>query len=152
MSSNYKDDVFLYGSTGKAITLTDLPPYVESRLAANKTVVLYVHGRGAEPNKSLHEEKIVGTIEQQHGVECIMFSWDSEAGGALLSKLLDRERPLSKVPRGIHKLAEAPLSQPSKNCPARLFYSFTVWVASLCSTFFPKGYGQRHRRRSLTRR
>lgn len=106
MSSNYKDDVFLYGSTGKEIALVYLSSYVKSRLAANKTVVLYVHGRGAEPNKSLHEEKIVETIERQHGVECIMFSWDSEAGGIFPAKLLDRKRPLKHVPRGADKLAE----------------------------------------------
>jgi hypothetical protein len=106
MDSKYNDDVFLYGSTGKAIALTDLPQYVERRLADNKTVVLYIHGRGAEPNKSLHEKGIVEKIEQQHGVECIMFSWDSEAGGGFLGKLRDRERPLKHVPRGADKLAE----------------------------------------------
>lgn len=47
-------------------------------LSAEKPVVLYVHGRGNEPKKTL-KEHILTTLEKDYSVKVLMFNWDSKA-------------------------------------------------------------------------
>ena len=46
--------------------------------AARKPVVLYVHGRGNEPKKTM-KRRILETLEADYGVKVLMFNWDSKA-------------------------------------------------------------------------
>lgn len=64
--------------------------------ATKKPVVIFVHGRGAEPNKSLNkgtfvEGGAVRKLEDQYKATVVMFNWDSQAF------LFDRSKPLSKM-------------------------------------------------------
>ncbi len=61
-----------------------------------KPVILFVHGRGKEPKKSLEggrlvEGKAVHKLEDNYDANVLMFNWDSKASGK------DRSQPLSKM-------------------------------------------------------
>lgn len=101
----YRDDVVLNGSNAQPIDLAAIAAYLQMRWNNGTSVVVYVPGRGVEPDKSLRDEKIVAHLEAQHRVECIMINWDAKAGGILPWRLFDRERPLANAPRGAEKLA-----------------------------------------------
>lgn len=100
-SSGYVAGNSLYTASGGPMKVEDLPAYLDTQFNNNIPVVIYVHGRGKEPNKSLSRKKIVQKIEKQHQVACIMFNWDSAFRGV---NFLDRERPIANVPDGAVKL------------------------------------------------
>lgn len=55
-------------------------------LADGRPLVLYVHGRGDEPEKTARA-RILERIEDEHGVKVLMFNWDSR--GRLLHRPVD---------------------------------------------------------------
>ena len=77
---------------------SELPALLDSLLADGKPVILFVHGRGKEPNKSLKgglfvKGKAVHKLESGYKANVLMFNWDSERG----SGFKDRSRPLSNM-------------------------------------------------------
>ena len=98
----YNADTPLYTSDSKAWRLDELPEVLDMLFASHKPVVLFVHGRGKEPNKSLNGStfttgKAVHKIELGYGVRVLMFNWDSAFKGL---NVFDREVPLSHTPAG----------------------------------------------------
>ncbi len=92
----------LYTSDAKAWRIDQLPAVLAQLNASGKPVVLFVHGRGKEPGKSLlggtfTEGMAVHKIERGYDVKVLMFNWDSAFHGL---NLFDREVPLSHTPAG----------------------------------------------------
>ena len=56
--------------------LTAEESVLDGLFATGRPVVVYVHGRGREPGKTLRED-IVGRLEREYGVGVLMFNWDS---------------------------------------------------------------------------
>lgn len=72
---------------------------LDAALAKGKPLLVYVHGRGKEPRKSLVTKKIVPVVlEDRYDVTVLMVSWDSHGVA------FDRKRPLTKVPVGAVRL------------------------------------------------
>jgi len=92
----------LYTSDARGWRITDLPVVLDEFAKTGKPIVLFVHGRGKEPGKSLKggtfvEGKAVHKIEKGYGAKVIMFNWDSAFRGF---NLHDREVPLSHTEAG----------------------------------------------------
>jgi esterase/lipase superfamily enzyme len=65
-----------------------------------KPVVLYIHGRGSEPGKTL-KDNIAGTLERDYGVRVLMFNWDSH-----VPRLLPFRRPVDKAQASAPELSD----------------------------------------------
>ncbi len=121
----YQDRIYLYRSDGGALDLADLPGWLLQR---HKPVLLHVHGRGQEPNKSLHQKQTVRQLEQDFALDCLLFSWDSHPAGLIgPARLMNRSIPLANAARGAQKLTEvlqvlANMAQPA-HLPALLVHS-----------------------------
>lgn len=92
----------LYTSEGNAWRTDQFNTVMENLVGRNKPIVLFVHGRGKEPGKSLlgatfTEGKAVHKIERGYDVSVLMFNWDSAFKGF---NFLDREVPLSHTDAG----------------------------------------------------
>jgi hypothetical protein len=90
----------LYTGDCIAWRLDQLALVLDSLFNRGKPVVVFVHGRGKEPNKSLKgasfvEGKAVPKIELGYNVSVLMFNWDSAFRGVAF---WDRGTPLSNVP------------------------------------------------------
>jgi hypothetical protein len=128
MALQYDPQVLVYTSDATPFRLDGVKPLFDRLLRGTKPVVLFVHGRGDEPKKSLKgtgffanlvgvEGRAVQKLEQ-YGSAVVMFSWDSRRG----SGLTDRERPLANMPDAarrfaavlgeVAKAAAAPASRP----------------------------------------
>lgn len=90
----------LYTSSGVGHPITELPMLLDDLSTTGKPVILFVHGRGKEPNKSLRnkgglivEGRAVHKLESGYKAKVLMFNWDSERGCGFK----DRERPLSNM-------------------------------------------------------
>lgn len=122
---HYQDPIYLYRSDGSALDPADLPTWLAAR---HKPVLLHVHGRGREPNKSLHQKQTVRQLEQDFEIDCLLFSWDSHPAGVIgPARWLNRSVPLANAPRGAQKLATvlqvlAGMAQPAR-LPALLVHS-----------------------------
>ncbi|MBC7467034.1 MAG: alpha/beta hydrolase [Bdellovibrio sp.] len=86
----------LYLRDGSKFGFENIDQAMDRAYTAGKPVVLFVHGRGSEPNKSLDkatfvEGGAVRKIEDQYKATVVLFSWDSQAF------LFDRTKPLSKM-------------------------------------------------------
>jgi hypothetical protein len=115
---DYQDDIYLYRSDGSALDLADLPDWLAQR---ERPVLLHVHGRGREPNKSLHDKQTVQQLERDFGVDCLLFSWDSHPNGVFgPARWLNRSVPLANAPRGAQKLAAVLQVLASMDTPPRL--------------------------------
>jgi len=87
----------LYTSDSRAWRIQDLPGVLDGLYAAGKPIVLFIHGRGKEPGKSLQggtfaKGMAVHKLERGYDVRVLMFNWDSAFHGF---NFLDREVPLS---------------------------------------------------------
>lgn len=92
----------LYTSDTEAWRIDQFDTVMANLLGRNKPVVLFIHGRGKEPNKGLlgatfTEGKAVHKIERGYDVSVLMFNWDSAFRGF---NFLDREVPLSHTDAG----------------------------------------------------
>ncbi|GEM_PF-1385184 len=92
--------------------ISEIDTILDKIYAAKKPIVLYVHGRGNEPKKTL-KEHIVETLEKDYGIKVLMFNWNSKA--------LLLHRPVNEALEGgvslrnvIERLAKYRLSNPDK--------------------------------------
>lgn len=98
--SNYP----LYVRDGSKFGFDDVEKALDRVYSTGKPVVVFIHGRGNEPNKSLDkatfvEGGAVRKIEEYYNATVLMFNWDSQAF------LYDRTKPLSKMKRSADSLA-----------------------------------------------
>ena len=111
MAIQYDPQFFVYTSDATPFKLDGVKPLFDRLLRGSKPIVLFVHGRGDEPKKSLKgtgffvglfgvEGKAVQKLEQ-YGSSVVLFSWDSRRG----SGLTDRERPLANMPDSARRFA-----------------------------------------------
>lgn len=96
----------LYTSDGRAWRLDQFEAAMAVVRQEGKPVVLFVHGRGKEPNKAIYgatftEGKAIHKIELGYGVRVLMFNWNSAFKGW---SFLDREVPLSNTAAGAESL------------------------------------------------
>lgn len=121
----------LYTSDKVGYPISELPVVLDSLLAKSKPIILFVHGRGEEPNKSLRleggifvEGRAVHKLESGYDANVLMFNWDSERG----SGFKDRGRPLSNMPaasQAFTQLLEG-IKQYRKNNPQSLSIALIV--------------------------
>ncbi|HEY3305636.1 MAG TPA: alpha/beta hydrolase [Candidatus Binatia bacterium] len=112
----YNASTPLYTSDKAPFRITDVPAALDKLFSAGAPVLLFVHGRGFEPKKSLEggffvEGNAVHKLERDYGVRVLMFNWDSAPSKILFVPLWkDRSRPLSKMPgaaESLHKVLTA---------------------------------------------
>ena len=99
-------DTPVYTSDATPWRMEQLPQVLDRLYAAGKPVVVFVHGRGKEPNKSLKGASFtqglaVAKIELGYNASVLMFNWDSAFPGL---SFLDRSRPLGNAPAGAKSL------------------------------------------------
>lgn len=110
-SIKFRDANLLYTSDLTAFQRDAVEPLFERLLRGNRPIVLFIHGRGKEPGKSLQgtgffarlagvEGKAVEKLEA-YGTTVVLVSWDSERGEGLR----DRSRALSNMPASATRLA-----------------------------------------------
>lgn len=92
----------LYTSDAKAWAIDQLPSVLLQLSGTGKPIVIFVHGRGKEPGKSLlggtfTKGMAVHKIERGYDAKVLMFNWDSAFHGL---NLFDREVPLSHTAEG----------------------------------------------------
>jgi len=110
----YRSDLLVYTADATGYREADLHAAFERVFPAGDAtpVVLFVHGRGDEPQKSLAgtgvlsravdiEGKAVRKLEA-YGVRVLYFSWDSKRG----TWVLDRQRPLDNTADAAEKLGK----------------------------------------------
>jgi esterase/lipase superfamily enzyme len=98
----------LYDGHKIAWTINQCPAAMDKLIALAKPIVVFVHGRGKEPNKSLNGATFVKglavpKIELGYDVSVLMFNWDSAFPGLSFN---DRTRALSHVPAAAQAFAE----------------------------------------------
>lgn len=94
----------LYVRDGSKFGYEEVDKALDRVYSTGKPVVVFVHGRGNEPNKSLDkatfvEGGAVRKIEDHYNATVLMFNWDSQAF------LYDRTKPLSKMKESADSLA-----------------------------------------------
>ena len=100
----YRDDLVVYTGDKRGFRRSEVKPLFDRQLLGNKPVVLFVHGRGDEPEKSLNgtnfvfaafgfEGLAVAKLEK-YGATVVLLSWDSKRGRGRR----DRTRPLANMP------------------------------------------------------
>ena len=115
-SLSYDPDKFVYLSNERAFARDGVPAAFKEVLPAEKPVVLFVHGRGNEPGKSLVgtgllsqmyglEGRAVHNLEETYRLPVVLFSWDSKRNPGLLNlDLADRCRPLENSVEAAERL------------------------------------------------
>ena len=110
MAIKYDERFLVYTSDTRGFEATGLKPLFDRLLRSDRPIILFVHGRGKEPAKSLAgagffaglggvEGKAVAKLEA-YGATVVMFSWDSQRSGFLFFGLTDRERALGNTSEG----------------------------------------------------
>lgn len=91
----------LYISNKSGHPISELPALLDRLFADGKPVILFVHGRGDEPDKSLRlkggpfvDGRAVHKLEDGYKANVLMFNWNSIRGNGFR----DRSRPLSNMP------------------------------------------------------
>ena len=133
----FNPDTPLYTSDARPWRLDQLPEVLASLRASGKPLVLFVHGRGKEPGKSLlgatfTKGLAVHKIERGYDVRVLMFNWNSAFHGF---DLFDREVPLSHTADGamalgqvLTQLAQLQSDLPGAARPALLVHSMGAVV------------------------
>ena len=128
----FNDATPLYTSDAKAWRIEELHHVMSILQATGKPIVVFVHGRGKEPGKSLvggtfTKGMAVHKIERGYDVRVLMFNWDSAFHGL---NLFDREVPLSHTEAGglalgkaLAALREFGSANPGVSRPALLVHS-----------------------------
>lgn len=128
----------LYTSDAAAWPIDQLPKVLSKLYASDKPIVLFVHGRGKEPEKSIHgatfaKGQAVHKIELGYNVKVLMFNWDSAFHGI---NVTDREVPLSHTKAGgvalgktLTALHQFQTANPNVKRPALLVHSMGSIVA-----------------------
>lgn len=116
MAIKYDERFLVYTSDTRGFELPQVKPLFDRLLRESRPIVLFVHGRGKEPAKSLVgagffaglggvEGKAVSKLEA-YGATVVMVSWDSQRSGFLLFGLTDRERALGNTADGARRLGQ----------------------------------------------
>jgi pimeloyl-ACP methyl ester carboxylesterase len=105
-SISYDPQKVAYTSDQQAFGPGEIKPLFDRLLRGSEPVVLFVHGRGKEPRKSLEgtgflvrpfvEGKAVSKLEA-YGTKTVLFSWNSQRCGFLLVGLDNRQCPLENI-------------------------------------------------------
>lgn len=135
------------GAAGQAID--KLPEMLKAAYDKGRPVVLYVHGRGAEPQKSFDAGMTGGgavpRLEKEYGVSVIMLNWKSKGKGD------DRSDPLDNVPdaagnlvRVLALLRQFRAANPQLPPPALLVHSMgsIVLAKTVADADWPAPAGQ----------
>lgn len=93
----YNADYPLYTSDAEKFKFTEVAKALDKVFAADLPVVLFIHGRGNEPQKSLIggtfvEGNAVKKLEEQYKIKVLLFNWNSKA-----ASMYDRSAPLSHM-------------------------------------------------------
>lgn len=122
----------LYTSDGMAWRMDEAAAAWQAVAAHGKPVVLFVHGRGKEPRKSLRGArftvgKAVWKIELGYDCRVLMFNWDAKFAGI---NVFDRTRPLANTAEGgrrfgelLARMQQLPAVQPPARKPVLLVHS-----------------------------
>lgn len=107
----YDPKTAFFTSDCKGYEANEVEEVLDELFKTEKPIILFVHGRGKEPKKSLKGGSIVTglavhKLESQYDAKVLMFSWDSERGGLGLVGITDRTRPLANIPEASEKLNE----------------------------------------------
>jgi esterase/lipase superfamily enzyme len=121
---HFNADTPLYTSDGKAWRIDQAEALMQSLEASGKPLILFVHGRGKEPSKSLKGGSFtkglaVHKLELGYDARVLMFNWDAAFEGF---NLFDRTLPLSHTEAGAKALGlvlEALIKHAALNPKAR---------------------------------
>lgn len=108
--------LFVYTSDAEGFRADQLETLFNGLLRQGRPVVLFIHGRGKEPGKSLEgagfivrsfgvEGKAVPKLEA-YGSKAALLSWDSQRGGFLFFGLSDRQRALGNMDAAAQRLSD----------------------------------------------
>lgn len=140
----------LYLSDDSAWRMDQFSTVFDRVQATEKPVVFFVHGRGKEPQKSLHgatftKGMAVHKIELGYNVSVLMFNWDSAFKGF---SFLDRDVPLSHTQAGaeslgslLQELQGRQTANPGSRKPTLLVHSMgsVVIQKTIEADLWPKG-------------
>lgn len=104
----FRPETPLYTSDDRAWRPDQLPEVLDALQSIGRPLVLFVHGRGGEPRKSLQGGTFtrglaVHKVELGYDVRVLMFNWDSDFP---FGNLRDRERPLSHTDAAARSLGQ----------------------------------------------
>lgn len=90
----------LYTADGTKFGFDQIHEALDLVFSSQKPVVIYIHGRGDEPLKSIVGKPFIGgasvpQLEKDFAVRVLLFNWDSQG------VFLDRTQPLSKIPSAV---------------------------------------------------
>lgn len=105
---NFEPTKPLYTSDTKGWPLDQLESVLSALHATGKPLVIFIHGRGIEPNKSLRgatfvEGLAVHKLERGYDVGVLMFNWDSAFPTPWFN---DRSRALGNTPAAADQLTK----------------------------------------------
>lgn len=104
----YNPDLLVYTADAEGFPAARVKSVFDRALAGSKPVILFVHGRGDEPNKSLVGGELVEGMAvsklEAYDATVVLFSWDSKRGGFGPIGIFDRDRPLRNAPEGARRL------------------------------------------------
>lgn len=108
MKLHFNADTPLYDGQKSAWRMSQCEQLLDRLAARGKPLVIFVHGRGKEPNKSLNGASwvkglAVPKIELGYDVSVLMFNWDSAFPSVFFK---DRTRALSHTDAAGHSLGE----------------------------------------------
>lgn len=84
----------LYLTDAASHSIGETPQLLEKLAASGKPIVLHIHGRGDEPDKSLVQKRTVARLEKEFAVAVLFFNWDSKPKSGDGLKVYDRVGPL----------------------------------------------------------
>lgn len=101
----------LYTSDTERYSFDQADVAFDKVFASGQPVILFVHGRGNEPNKSLVggtfvEGGAVRKLEAQYKAKVLMFNWNSVAW------MYDRSKPLAQIPAAAVSCCRSHRKQP----------------------------------------
>lgn len=84
----FNPDAPLYTSDEVAWTIKQAGAALAKLAGARRPIIIFVHGRGKEPNKSLRGAtfvvgQAVRKLEEGYGAKVLMFNWDSAFPGPI---------------------------------------------------------------------
>lgn len=127
----------LYDNDKSAHSIGDIGALLSDASSKGQRVVFYLHGRGAEPEKSFNAKMTgggaVGRLSTEYGVRVILIGWNSKATGK------DRSEPLTQVDQGagtlgsvLNQLIEFQRLNPNVQRPSLLVHSMgSIVLATL---------------------
>lgn len=140
----FNDQLLVYNDKGEGFPRERVKQVFIDALTGSKPVVLFVHGRGDEPRKSLSPARLFGMLGgavskiEKHGVNVVMFSWDSKAAAGNNE---DRSRPLSHMDRSAERLGfvldELALAQAELKASGRTAKPITLLAHSMGTIILP---------------